>query len=108
MNGNYIFIVLAIAALIALIAGLRSKYSAICAEMLLYLVMKFEAQLGDGTGEVKYSAVTEALHKQLPTVAQLVLTQKEIDKLIENAVDYMKVYQKAKRLENVNVLGRLE
>lgn len=68
---------------------LRSKYADQAYQILLYLVTKAEKEFGGGTGELKYSAVSTWLYERLPSMAKLVLSQKLIDELIEDAVEYM-------------------
>ena len=60
--------------------------------MLLYLVSEAEAEYGAKTGTLKYSAVSTWLYERIPFGANLFLTPKMIDKLIETAVDEMKSY----------------
>ena len=71
-------------------------------QILLYLVTKAEQELGSGTGELKYAAVTTWLYERLPTIAKVFFTTKRIDALIEEAVSKMKQYlsenENAKRL----------
>ena len=61
-------------------------------EILFYLVTEAEAQYGGGTGALKYAAVTAWLYERLPAIVRLLLTTKQIDLLIENAVLRMKKY----------------
>lgn len=84
--------------LIALVILLQTKYKKQAAEVLLYLVTQAEAQLGAGTGQLKYSAVTMWLYEQLPGTARLLLPARVIDRMIEDAVEYMRGYLE----ENVN------
>lgn len=62
--------------------------------MLFYLVTEAESHFGNGTGSLKYAAVTTWLYERLPTIIKLIFTDKQIDKMIENAVDEMKEYLK--------------
>lgn len=61
-------------------------------QMLFYLVTLAEQEFGGGTGSLKYAAVTTWLYDRLPTIVKLIFTDKQIDKMIENAVDDMKKY----------------
>lgn len=63
-------------------------------EILFYLVTEAEKEFGGGTGALKYSAVTTWLYERLPTIVKLLFTDKQIDKMIENAVEDMKKYLK--------------
>lgn len=60
--------------------------------MLFYLVTEAEKAFGGGTGELKYAAVTTWLYEQLPTILTILFTDKQIDLMIEDAVDEMKKY----------------
>lgn len=68
-------------------------------QILFYLVIKAEQELGKGTGELKYAAVTTWLYERLPTIVKFLFTAKQIDALIEEAVAKMKQYLS----ENENV-----
>lgn len=70
----------------------KSKYSAVAKRILLSLVVAAEEKYGGGTGEIKFSYVAEKLHDKLPLLAQLVLTERDISSLIEDAVTRMKDY----------------
>lgn len=78
--------------ILALILLLQTKYKKQAAEVLLYLVTRAEQQLGGGTGQLKYSAVTMWLYEQLPSLARLLLPARVIDGMIEDAVERMKMY----------------
>ena len=47
-----------------------------------------------GTGELKYAAVTTWLYERIPAIVKFFFTAKQIDQLIEAAVDQMKEYLK--------------
>ena len=61
-------------------------------QMLFYLVTEAEAQFGNGTGALKYAAVTTWLYERLPTIVKILFTEKQIDEIIEKAVSDMKKY----------------
>ena len=60
--------------------------------MLFYLVTEAEKAFGGGTGELKYAAATTWLYQQLPAILTMLFTDKQIDWMIEDAVDKMKKY----------------
>lgn len=60
--------------------------------ILLHLVTEAEEKWGGGTGEIKFSAVAEALYDKLPSAARFLLSGKTIASLIESAVERMKQY----------------
>lgn len=61
-------------------------------EILFYLVTLAEEQFGSGTGELKFAAVSTWLYDRLPAIARVLFTKKQIDNMIENAVEKMKDY----------------
>jgi len=73
-------------------------------KIILSLVVKAEKALGSGTGELKYAMVVENIYHRLPIVLSILITKKELDCMIENAVDYMKEYLRIKEGE-ANLLG---
>lgn len=61
-------------------------------QMLFYLVTQAEAEFGSGTGDLKYAAVTTWLYERMPAILKFFFTAKQIDTMIEAAVDQMKEY----------------
>lgn len=61
-------------------------------QMLFYLVTRAEAEYGSGTGELKYAAVTTWLYERMPAIIKIFFTAKQIDAMIEAAVQQMKDY----------------
>ena len=61
-------------------------------EILFYLVVEAEREFGNGTGSLKYAAVTTWLYDRLPTIIKILFTDKQIDEMIEQAVKDMKEY----------------
>lgn len=61
-------------------------------KVLFYLVTKAEKQLGGGTGELKFAAVTTWLYERFPLALKFFFTPKQVDELIELAVQKMKEY----------------
>lgn len=60
-------------------------------KIILALVIQAEQALGSGTGELKYAMVVERAYDVLPTLIRFLITKKELDNLIEEAVQYMKI-----------------
>lgn len=89
-------IILSIVILTALAAGILLLYRFGCVKqakaILLSLVTEAEEKWGGGTGEIKFSAVAEALYEKLPSAAKFLLSEKTIASLIESAVERMKEY----------------
>lgn len=63
-------------------------------EMLFYLVTVAENEFGNGTGVLKYAAVTTWLYDRLPAIFKILITDKQLDKMIEKSVVDMKEYLK--------------
>ena len=63
-------------------------------QVVLSLVVQAEKALGSGTGELKYAMVVEELYKVLPIILAMLISKRELDKLITDAVDYLKEYLK--------------
>lgn len=61
-------------------------------QMLFYLVTQAEVEFGSGTGDLKYAAVTTWLYERMPAILKFFFTAKQIDAMIEAAVDQMKEY----------------
>ncbi|HWR61914.1 MAG TPA: hypothetical protein VN580_09905, partial [Clostridia bacterium] len=61
-------------------------------KIILSLVIQAEKALGSGTGELKYAMVVERAYEVLPTLVRFFITKKELDRLIEEAVQYMKLH----------------
>ena len=78
--------------IIALIFMLRKGATRQVNEMLFYLVTEAEKQFGGGTGQLKYAAVVAWLYERLPLIVRILYTEKQIDLLIEDAVERMKKY----------------
>lgn len=79
-----IIAVTVLAALVIILAkkGMEREAKAI----VLSLVAAAEQRFGGGTGEIKYSAVAAALYERLPSAARILLDEKTISYLIEDAV----------------------
>lgn len=63
-------------------------------QVVLSLVVQAEKALGSGTGELKYAMVVENIYKKLPFILTLLISKKELDRLIEDGVQYLKDYLK--------------
>ena len=76
--------------LVALFFLVKKGYKKYAKQIVFYLVCKAEEEFGSGTGTLKYAAVTTWLYEKLPAVCKFFFTQKQIDKMIEEAVSEMK------------------
>jgi hypothetical protein len=61
-------------------------------QILLHLVIEAEAIYGEKTGDVKFAYVAEKVYTFLPSVVKMFITTKEVQKLINTAVEQMKEY----------------
>ena len=56
------------------------------------MVLEAEKKYGDGTGKLKFSAVSEWIYEELPSLARIFISADLIEDLIEEAVEEMKKY----------------
>ncbi|WP_026478814.1 hypothetical protein [Alkaliphilus transvaalensis] len=61
-------------------------------KIILALVIEAEKALGSGNGELKYAMVVERIYEVLPTTIRILVTKKQLDQYIEEAVAYLKNY----------------
>ena len=85
-------IILVLCVLVGVIVGIRLGYIKQIKQALLYLVTKAEQEFGQGTGKIKFSAVSEWIYEKLPSLARIFISADLIEKLIEEAVEEMKKY----------------
>lgn len=76
--------------IVIMIVLVKKGYTKYAKQICFYLVCEAEKQFGSGTGTLKYAAVTSWLYDKLPVVCKFFFTEKQIDKLIEDAVAQMK------------------
>ena len=82
-----------VVAFVGLIAWLLKRGKKDLVKKIVYdLVVKAEATLGSGTGDIKYNMVVAAVYNKLPFIVRFLFTKKEIDKLITEAVEWLKTY----------------
>ena len=90
---EYAPVIIAAAVLAALVIILAKKGMEREAKaIVLSLVAAAEQRFGGGTGEIKDSAVAAALYERLPSAARILLDEKTISYLIEDAVKKLKKY----------------
>lgn len=65
------------------------------------LVLMAEYLFGPSTGPTKYAYVSSEIYKRLPKVMKLIITQNEIDLLIEKSVETLKEFMNIKDKEVV-------
>ncbi|SNR95185.1 hypothetical protein SAMN05446037_100252 [Anaerovirgula multivorans] len=81
----------AIVVLIGLILYKRGKTDFVH-RVVLALVTEAEKRYGDGTGDLKYHHVVERLYEVLPWILRVLYSKEQIDKMIEDSVEYLKRY----------------
>ena len=90
---EYWLLILVCAIFIAAVVILALKgYKKESRAIALSLVAAAEERYGGGTGEIKYSAVASALYGRLPAAARILLDEKTISSIIEEAVKKLKKY----------------
>lgn len=90
---EYWLLILVCAIFIAAVVILARKgYKKEARAIALSLVAAAEERYGGGTGEIKYSAVAAALYSRLPAAARILLDEKTISSIIEEAVKKLKKY----------------
>lgn len=87
-NWDSVLIVLAAAAVLAILYK-RGRVE-IVKKIIFALVSKAEKEFGAGTGELKKAAVIDWLYERLPKIITVLITPKEIERLIESVLEYAK------------------
>lgn len=87
---NWDSVLLVIIVVAAAIVLYRRGETALLENLLFALVTKAEREFGSGTGELKRATVIGWVYERLPRIAQLVISQKTIERLLENALEYAK------------------
>lgn len=87
---NYDSILVVLTVIFIVISLIKRNELSKAKQILYYIVVKAEALFGDGTGEIKYSFVQDYLYDKLPPIVRLFVSEKQIDKMIEDAVKEMK------------------
>lgn len=91
--GAYWLDVLLIIWFAAIVAYLIKKGKADVVKAIVYdLVVRAEATLGSGTGDLKYNMVVSQVYDRLPLMIRWLYTKKDIDNLIQWAVKSLENY----------------
>lgn len=61
-------------------------------KLILALVTEAEKRYGNSTGELKYNHVVERIYEVLPWILRVLFSKEQLDKMIEDAVEYLKRY----------------
>lgn len=95
---NMYSIIVALLFIIGLLFLYKKNRKEFVRQVVLSLVVQAEKTLGSGTGELKYAMVVENIYKVLPGILKLLISEKELDRLIEDGVEYLKDYLQDKDL----------
>ena len=99
-------VLLIVAAVLCFVA--KGKYRKTAKKILLNLVFAAERKWGGGMGEVKFACVADALYDKMPFILKLIFTEKEIAKMIEEAVDRMKEILASNPNASLSITGEKE
>lgn len=92
IKANWDSILVVLVMVFVLVLLVRNGYKKSVRKILFYLVTQAEIEFGNGTGELKYALVATWLYERIPLIMRIILTEKTIDDLIEQAVIKMKEY----------------
>ena len=87
-NWDSVLVVLAFLALIVVL--IKRGETAVLKKILFSLVTKAEKEFGGGTGKLKLAAVSDWIYQRIPAVLKLLFSEKDIEKLIESALEEAK------------------
>jgi len=87
---NWDSILIVLIAMITIIIRYKKGEKTILNEILFKLVTKAEQEFGTGTGELKKAAVLEWIYDKVPALMKMLLTKKELENMIEKALEYAK------------------
>lgn len=87
---NWDSVLVVVAALVGGIVLYKRGETEILKAILFRLVTDAEREYGGGTGELKKAAVIEWIYDKIPAVLKLIITRRELDKLIDNVLEYAK------------------
>lgn len=99
--------VLVVAGFIVLCVALVKRGQTKTLKTILFnLVTQAEKEFGSGTGELKFAAVSDWVYQRLPAILKILFTQKDIDTLIESALEEAKKqWGSNKNLQEVIAVG---
>lgn len=85
-----ITVVAAVLAVVLVVWFVVVKKIPVARKIALALVIEAEAKYGSGTGDIKYAEVVGKIYSLLPFTLKIFISEKFIDTLIEDAVQFMK------------------
>ena len=87
-NWDSVLVVLAFLGMIVVL--IKRGETAVLNRILFGLVTKAEKEFGGGTGKLKLAAVSDWIYQRIPAVLKLLFSEKDIEKLIEDALEEAK------------------
>ena len=87
---NWDSVLLVIAAVAGIIILYKKGETELLKKVLFVLITKAEQEYGSGTGELKKAAVVAWVYERLPKILTLFISMKELERLIENVLEYAK------------------
>lgn len=90
LTQNWLSVLILVVIAIVLLLLIKFKRFDTIKKIVLSLVCAAEKQYGSGTGPIKYAYVVEHLYARLPFIIRILYTKKEIDNMIEMAVQKLK------------------
>lgn len=102
-------IVTCVVILVTVAALIKKGETDVLKELLFGLITKAEQEFGEGTGLLKFSTVADWLYERIPTLIRPLFTSKNIEKLIEEALEKAKIeWKKNPDLIEINSISDLE
>lgn len=87
---NWDSVLVVIAFIVVIVVLIKRGEIQILNNILYKLVTQAEREFGAGTGELKYAAVSDWIYERLPLILKFLFTAKDIDNLIETALEAAK------------------
>lgn len=83
---NWDFILLIVATVSAVVFAVFKGNKSVVMKMLYALVTEAEKDFGSGTGSLKLASVIETIYPKLPSVIKMFVTDKTLQKWVEDAL----------------------
>lgn len=83
-NWDSVLVVVGFLALVAVL--IKRGETKILKNILFKLVTQAEREFGNGTGTLKYAAVSDWLYQRMPAVLKFLFTERDIDSMIETVL----------------------
>jgi hypothetical protein len=87
---NWDSVLVVVVAIVGAIVLIKRGETAFLKRILFGLVTKAEMEFSGGTGELKKAKVVEWIYDKLPAILRFIITQSDIDKMIEDVLEYAK------------------